>query len=53
MTCYWHWRMMQDVLADCKKLYERRLCTPFEGPITPFGAENFSVILFSPEEKVK
>ena len=38
MECYCHLRNVQDLVADGKTLYERRLGEPFEGLVIPFVA---------------
>ena len=38
MECYCYLRNVQDLLADEKTLYERRLGMPVNGPVIPFGA---------------
>ena len=35
MECYSYLRIIQDLLSDGKRPYERR---PFNGPVIPFGA---------------
>ena len=39
MECYCYLRNVQDLLADEKTPYERRLGESFKGPIIPFGAQ--------------
>ena len=37
MECYCDLRKNQDLLSDGKTPYERRIGTPFNGPVIPFG----------------
>ena len=38
LECYYYLRNIQDLLADGKTPYERRIGEPLQGPIIPFGA---------------
>ena len=38
VECYCYLRNIQDLLADGKTPFERRLGVPFNGPVIPFGA---------------
>ena len=44
MQCFCYLRNVQDLLADGRTPYERRLGEPFYGPTIPFGA----VVAYNP-----
>ena len=46
MECDCFLRNVQDLLADGKTSYERRIGEPFEGPVIPFGPMVENIIRF-------